>query len=83
MSNVVNYHCPNVPAQDDLQAQVMVALTQDDRGMHAAYIGIVRPIRAEAQRLAAAQWVADRGRKLRYSQALEHFPGLSEKQYRA
>lgn len=80
---IINTHFPGVPVQPGVAAQVCYVLTSDDRGSHAVYMGIVAACADYEARTRAAQWVAERGTKLRYAAALTQFPGLPESKYRA
>lgn len=68
------------------KAAVLVVLTQDDTGRYAAYIGNARDPNAleENQRVGDAHWVAQRGSKLSFADAVpKYFVGIREDQYRA
>lgn len=81
--SIINTHFPCYSTQPGARAQVCVALTSDERGLYAAYIGIVKDAVTEAERMAAAEWVSARGSKLRWKDAITHFPQIPESKYRA
>lgn len=83
MSSIVNTHCPHVPAAPGVVASLLVVLTADSRGVYAAYQGLV-PAQASWPDGGSgwAGWVAERGTKLTYKQALAHFPQIPEGKYR-
>lgn len=80
---IINTHFPGIPVQDNVAAQFCAVLVSDDRPRsYRVYVGIVAHCGAhQNRRNAAAEWVATRGTKLRYRDALQHFPGLKENEY--
>lgn len=81
---IIGSYFPGVPLQPGAAATFCAVCTCDGKS-YAVYIGLVdaKHARNISHRAEAEQWVARRGSKVRYDQAILYFPSLKADQYRA
>lgn len=91
---VANIDCRGYPAQDQIEgATLMAAIVHDENSdTYRVYAGIVYLDRElartdeaayERKRGEAGEWVAARGTKLMYREAIQYFPQIPEGKYQA
>jgi|TARA_Y100000296_G_scaffold80796_1_gene106850 hypothetical protein len=84
---LANVSAPSYPAQKDCNSRLLAALSQDEAGLYAVYVGLVVPGEhfndyAASGRTKEGEWVIANGAKLSLKDARLHFPGLKEENYR-
>lgn len=84
MSQVIFAEYPYTPTHPDASGAVVAVLVKDGCGKYRAYIGIVPfpASRSESNVKSDLQWVASRGRKLRFEEAVpKYFVGFTAQEY--
>lgn len=84
MSQIISVEYPYTPAHPDASGVVAAVLVKDGCGKYRAYIGIVPypASRSEDNAQSDLHWVASRGRKLRFEEAVpKYFVGFTAREY--